>query len=88
MDISYNIGKLTNHFNSNVPKGLIGLHTDLILKQYEEGKINIYKTDVKVFKMIIKKMKKFNDGYWEEENTEFKLLFYALIGLLKNNNIE
>lgn len=83
MDINYHKGHLMNHFNSNEGKGQIGFHLRQIVHKYNDGELNIDKSNEKIFKKIISRMMKYDKGYWIKENWEYKILFYALFGLLK-----
>ncbi|MFC1731092.1 hypothetical protein ACFL6I_12230 [candidate division KSB1 bacterium] len=73
-----------DHFYSNFKRGRIKYHLNGILSNYEKDLIKIDKGNEKVFKKIISRMMKFNEGYWEKENLEFKILFYALKGIIEN----
>jgi reverse gyrase len=73
-----------NHFDSNEGKGQIGFHLSQIRHKFDDGQLDIDKSNEKIFKKIIQRMMKYNQGYWVKENWEYKILFYSLKGLLKS----
>jgi hypothetical protein len=81
MNISYHIGHLTDHFNSNEKRGRIGFHLKAIVRKVNDGELKIDKSNEKIFRKIISRMMNYNDGYWTKENWEYKILYYALKGL-------
>ena len=86
-DVWYHVGDLGNHINSNQNRGMISIHLNTIKEKQEIGELIILKTEQKAFKKIMREMLKCNEGYWIKENTEYKILWYALIGILKNNGL-
>lgn len=82
----YYVGSLWNNVNSNENRGMIGFNVKMIKKIHEDNGLKLFKADEKAFNKILKAMQKFDDGYWIKENTEYKILLYALIGLLTNSN--
>ena len=85
MNLNYHKGHLRDHFNSNEKRGQIRFHLEKIWLKYEAGEIKIDKSNLKIFKKIISRMLKYN-GYWEKENWEYKILYYALFGLIESEN--
>ena len=83
MNVYYHKGHLRDHFNSNEKKGRIGFHLRQIVHKYKDGDLKIDKSNEKIFKKIISRMMKYDQGYWVKENWEYKILFYSLFGLLK-----
>lgn len=81
--LHYHVGKLTNHFESNFDPSPLGFHLRAILHKYENGELNIHKSNHKVFKKIISRLMKYQ-GSWDKENWEFKILYYSLVGLLES----
>jgi hypothetical protein len=86
MNINYHIGHLTDHFNSNEKHGQIGFHLRAIIHKFNDGELNIHKSNEKVFKKIISRMMKYNQGYWVKENWEYKILYYSLLGLINHDS--
>ena len=84
MDLNYHKGHLMEHFNSNEKKGQIGFHLMQIEHKYRDGELKVDKSNEMILKKIISRMLKYNEGYWIKENWEYKILFYALFGLLEN----
>ncbi|MFE3870805.1 hypothetical protein ACFX5F_06170 [Flavobacterium sp. ZS1P70] len=85
MNMHYHLGHLMDHFNSNEKKGQIGFHLRQIVHKYNDEKLTIDKSNEKILKKIISRMLKYDKGYWEKENWEYKILFYSLYGLLEPN---
>lgn len=78
VNTSYYLEHLRDHFYSNEKQGRIKSNVNGILNNDENGLIQIEPRNVKVFKKILSRMLKYDQGYWDKENWEFKLLFFAL----------
>ena len=86
MNLNYHIGHLTDHFYTNQKRGKISFHLDSILRKFDEGELKMDKANAKTFKKIVFRMRKFNEGTWEKENWEYKILYYSLIGIINASN--
>lgn len=82
MNISDHIGKLSDHIYHNDKRGMIDKHLKAIEHKFSEGELKIDLSDEKVFRKVVFRMRKFNNGYWQKENWEYKILFYSLCYLL------
>ncbi|CAZ98715.1 hypothetical protein [Zobellia galactanivorans] len=87
MNITYHIGKLSDHIYSNDKRGMIDKHLKAIEHKYIEGEFKIDSSDRYVFNKLISKMRKFNKGTWQKENLEYKILYYSLCYLLNQKTI-
>lgn len=81
--LNYHVGKLSNFFEVNYSPSLLNFHLSGIQDQYENGALKISKYNEKTFSKIMFKLNRFK-GTWGKENWEFKILYYSLTGLLKN----
>jgi len=84
MHLHYHLGHLINYFESHEIKGQISFHLSQIMHKFEQNELDIDKSNEKIFKKIIQRMMKYDQGYWVQENWEYKILFYSLKGLLNS----
>lgn len=86
MEISYHIGKLYDQIYTNHKRGMIDKHLKAIEHKFSNGEFEIDSSDEKVFNKVVFRMRKFNNGYWQKENWEYKILFYSLCYLLNQKS--
>ncbi|UZO81328.1 hypothetical protein NBT05_02365 [Aquimarina sp. ERC-38] len=86
MSISHHIGKLSDHIYSNDKRGMIDKHLKAIEHKFLEGEFKINSSDEKVFSKVVLRIRKFNNGYWQKENWEYKILYYSLCHLLNQKS--
>lgn len=84
MHLNYHLGHLMNHFDSHEIKGQISFHLSQIQHKFDKNQLDIDKSNEKIFKKIIRRMMKYDQGYWIQENWEYKISFYSLKGLLNS----
>lgn len=85
MELSHHIGKLSDHIYNNDRRGMINKHLKAIEYKLLNNEFQIDSSDEKVFKKIVYRLRKYNNGYWQKENWEYKILYYSLCHLLKFN---
>ena len=82
MDINYHMGKLGDAIYNNHKAGMIDKHLKALENKLSNGELRIDSNDIKVFKKIAGRMRKYNKGFWQKENWEYKILYYSLSYLI------
>ena len=73
MHLHYHLGHLMDHFDSHEIKGQISFHLSQIQHKFDENQLDIDKSNEKIFKKSIQRMMNYDQGYWVQENWEYKI---------------
>ncbi len=81
MNISYHLEKLHSCCFESRPHE-IEFNIRLLSKKFENGEFDLNDFEKKLFKKIIRRMMKYQTGFWDKPNIDYSILYYALEALI------